>query len=82
MTMQSWMSRFNSAWANAGFECLTDDVREVMGLFLEVLQSPALPEAKIDLYKSQVRQPCSAEINNMLATSLMSVNCHPKPNQS
>ena len=38
----------------AGFECLKDDVREVMGLFLEVLQTPALPQAKIDLYKSQV----------------------------
>ena len=39
----------------AGFECLKDDVAEVMGLFLEMLRSPALPQAKIDLYKSQVR---------------------------
>ena len=30
-------------------------MREIMGLFLEVLQTPALPQAKIDLYKSQVR---------------------------
>ena len=29
-------------------------MREVMSLFLEVLQTPALPQAKIDLYKSQV----------------------------
>ena len=26
-----------------------------MSLFLEVLQTPALPQAKIDLYKSQVQ---------------------------
>lgn len=37
-------------------------MREVMGLFLEVLQSPALPQAKIDLYKSQVRHMCSMDI--------------------
>ncbi|CAK0782146.1 hypothetical protein CVIRNUC_005584 [Coccomyxa viridis] len=40
--------------SSLGFECLKDDVREVMSLFLEVLQTPALPQAKIDLYKSQV----------------------------
>ncbi|CAL5221100.1 g3232 [Coccomyxa viridis] len=40
--------------SSLGFECLKDDVREVMGLFLEILQTPALPQSKIDLYKSQV----------------------------
>ena len=30
-----------------------------MSLFLEILQTPALPQAKIDLYKSQVQcLPC------------------------
>lgn len=38
----------------AGFECLAEDVDEVMGLFSEVLNSPALPEEKVALYKSQV----------------------------
>ena len=37
-----------------GFECLAEDVEEVMGLFVEVLRTPALPQAKVDLYKSQV----------------------------
>lgn len=39
----------------SGFECLAEDVEEVMGLFSEVVQSPALPEDKITLYKSQVK---------------------------
>lgn len=40
--------------AGAGFECLAEDVDEVMGLYSEVLQSPALPEDKIALYETQV----------------------------
>lgn len=38
----------------AGFECLAEDTEEIVGLFSEVLMSPALPEDKIALYKSQV----------------------------
>lgn len=34
-----------------------------MGLFVEVLKTPALPQAKIDLYKSQVhRAPFAPEL--------------------
>jgi predicted Zn-dependent peptidase len=33
---------------------LAEDVEEVMGLFSEVLTSPALPQDKVALYKSQV----------------------------
>ena len=37
-----------------GFECLTEDLGEVLGLFDELIQTPALPEDKLALYKSQV----------------------------
>ena len=39
----------------AGFECLSEDVADVMGLFSEVILQPALPQAKLDLFKSQAR---------------------------
>ena len=39
--------------ACAGFECLSEDVADVMGLFSEVILQPALPQAKLDLFKSQ-----------------------------
>lgn len=38
-----------------GFQCLAEDAREILGLFAEVALTPALPQAKLDLYKSQVR---------------------------
>lgn len=37
-----------------GFECLTEDLGEVLGLFNELIQEPALPQEKLALYKSQV----------------------------
>ena len=39
---------------SAGFECLTEDLEEVMGLFNELIQEPALPQDKLLLYKNQV----------------------------
>ena len=39
----------------AGFECLSEDVGDVMGLFSEVILQPALPQSKLDLFKSQAR---------------------------
>ena len=41
-----------------GFECLTEDLGEVLGLFDELIQTPALPEDKMALYKSQVCESC------------------------
>ena len=38
----------------AGFECLTEDVEEVLGLFNEVIQEPALQPDKTSFYKAQV----------------------------
>ncbi|KAL3137574.1 hypothetical protein ABBQ38_004857 [Trebouxia sp. C0009 RCD-2024] len=37
-----------------GFECLTEDLGEVLGLFNELIQEPALPQEKLALYKSQI----------------------------
>lgn len=37
-----------------GFECLTEDLEEVMGLFNEVIQEPALQQDKVALYKAQM----------------------------
>ncbi|KAK9842460.1 hypothetical protein WJX81_001228 [Elliptochloris bilobata] len=37
-----------------GFECLREDVEEVMGLFAELLLTPAMPQDKLDLAKAQV----------------------------
>ena len=42
----------------AGFECLTEDLEEIMGLFTELLLTPALPQDKLDLAKAQVGQDC------------------------
>ena len=42
-----------------GFECLTEDLGEVLGLFDELIQEPALPEDKLALYKSQVSDAAS-----------------------
>ena len=39
---------------SAGFECLTEDLGEILGLFNEVIQEPALPQDKLLLYKNQV----------------------------
>ena len=44
---------------SAGFECLTEDLEEVMGLFNELIQEPALPQEKLLLYKNQVRAQLS-----------------------
>lgn len=37
-----------------GFECLTEDLGEILGLFNEVIQEPALPQDKLLLYKNQM----------------------------
>ncbi|KAL4448464.1 hypothetical protein ABPG75_005683 [Micractinium tetrahymenae] len=37
-----------------GFQCLREDTAEVMALFAEVVQTPAIPQEKLDLAKSQV----------------------------
>jgi zinc protease len=40
---------------NVSFNSLTEDLSEVFNLFTEVIQSPALPQDKIDLTKFQIR---------------------------
>jgi hypothetical protein len=50
----------------AGFECLKEDVEDVMGLLSEIILTPALPQQKIDIVKAQVRclllvNPCFYE---------------------
>ena len=47
----------------AGFECLTEDLGEVLGLFDELIQEPALPLDKLTLYKSQVCIFCLLQTN-------------------
>ncbi len=54
-----WRMLNTKHWScSAGFECLTEDLEEVMGLFNEVIQEPALQQDKIALYKAQVRGHC------------------------
>ena len=36
-----------------GFGCLAEDAPAVMGIFSDVITDPALPQQRIDLYKSQ-----------------------------
>lgn len=38
-----------------GFGCLPEDAPAVLGMFADLVQSPALPQQRIDLYKAQVR---------------------------
>ena len=38
----------------AGFQSLTEDTQQVLGLLTELLQSPVLPDNKIQLVKNQV----------------------------
>lgn len=40
---------------NAGFSTLTEDLESVFDVFVEVLQSPAFPEDKVVLAKTQIR---------------------------
>jgi hypothetical protein len=37
-----------------GFQCLAEDVAEVVPLFSEVVRSPAVPQSKLDLAKAQI----------------------------
>lgn len=38
-----------------GFGCLPEDAPAVLGMFSDLITSPALPQQRIDLYKAQVR---------------------------
>ena len=38
----------------AGFECLTEDTRDVMGLLSDVVLRPAMPQRKLDFFRAQV----------------------------
>ncbi len=42
--------------ANSGFRCLTENTAEVIGLWSEVIRSPAFPAEKLDLAKVGARQ--------------------------
>lgn len=53
MCMVSIACNLASCWT-AGFECLTEDLEEIMGLFSEVIQDPALQPDKTAFYKAQV----------------------------
>ena len=59
--------RTNGSTCSAGFECLTEDLEEVLGLFSEVIQEPALQQDKVAFYKAQVcchlLNPCSRHLN-------------------
>ncbi len=48
------MLRINEFTCSAGFECLTEDLEEVVGLFNEVIQEPAVQQDKVAFYKAQV----------------------------
>ncbi len=50
----SCMLRIDESTCSAGFECLTEDLEEVVGLFNEVIQEPALQQDKVAFYKAQV----------------------------
>ena len=41
-------------YVSMGFSCLAEDAPDVLGLFSEVVLTPALPQGKLDLYKAQV----------------------------
>eukprot|EP00798_Chlamydomonas_sp_ICE-L_P023989 gene23989-9565_t len=40
--------------SNVSFDCLSEDIDEVMGLFAEVVRQPAMPEERLKLVKQQV----------------------------
>src|SRR5438045_499852 len=42
--------------ASGSFHCLTENAPEVIGLFAEILQSPAFPDDKIELSKVGIRR--------------------------
>jgi len=46
----------SSDFANGGFNCLSDNTREVVGLWSEVLQKPAFPDDKVELGRVGVRR--------------------------
>lgn len=56
----------------AGFECLREDVPDVLQLFSEVLIQPVLPQEKLALAKSQVVTPHLGYISNPIPVVLRS----------
>ncbi len=38
----------------AGFECLSEDTNDVMGLLADVVLRPAMPQRKLEFFRSQV----------------------------
>ena len=55
--------------ANSGFRCLTENTAEVIGLWSEVMRSPAFPAEKLDLAKVGARQGIASrndELTNIL----------------
>ena len=58
--------------ANSGFRCLTENTAEVIGLWSEVMRSPAFPAEKLDLAKVGARQGIASrndELTNILIRS-------------
>jgi zinc protease len=49
-----------------GFRCLTENTAEVVGLFAEVLRSPAFPADKIELAKVSLRQGIASRNDEMI----------------
>lgn len=63
--------RINEFTCSAGFECLTEDLEDVVGLFNEVIQEPAVQQDKVAFYKAQV---CCHLLNCCLRCLLLIVH--------
>ncbi|HEY6867479.1 MAG TPA: pitrilysin family protein [Candidatus Eisenbacteria bacterium] len=59
-------TRIGADLATASFRCLSDNTTEVVGLFAEVLGSPAFPDDKIELARVGERRAIAARNDEML----------------
>ncbi len=68
----SYTLRIDGSTCSAGFECLTEDLEEVVGLFNEVIQEPAVQQDKVAFYKAQV---CCCLLQMLLNPSTSECAC-------
>ena len=59
-------TRIDEDLATAGFRCLSENTKEVLGLLAEVMRKPAFPEDKIELSKVSLRRQIAGRNDEML----------------
>lgn len=67
-------SNVGNEQASSGFRCLSENTAEVIGLWSEVLRTPALPAAKLELAKVGARQAIASRNDEMVPILIRAAN--------